>query len=323
MHTPSFYDMHAVTEFVELPDDERASERALRAHFAEFWSSAQGDLRTVYDTFIAACPRVAGCSVEQVVADDVAGWWVRPPQAREGQAILYLHGGGYVLGSSAAYRGFASQIASRTGIPVLAIDYPLAPEATLPAAPNAALAAWRWLHREGFDQVAIVGDSAGGGLALATLAEIAQAGEGPAPVAGVVFSPWTDLAFTGASMLDPAVDDPLIGHDYLRDCAAKVLGSADPRTPQASPLFGDKHHLPPLLLQVGTDERLLDDARAYAGQAAAAGVPVKLEVWEGMHHVFQLDVAHLASSRRALDRAAEFLRETFAARQASVNSATI
>ena len=127
----------------------------------------------------------------------------------------------------------------------------------------------------------------------------------------MAFSPWTDLAFTGASMTDPAVADPLIGYDYLQECARKYLGIVDPRDPLASPLFGDLRGLPPLLIQVGTDERLFDDARQYAGRATQAGVSVELEIFEGMHHVFQFDVAYLESSRVALDRAAQFLRDAF------------
>jgi acetyl esterase/lipase len=110
-------------------------------------------------------------------------------------------------------------------------------------------------------------------------------------------------------MTDPSVEDPLLREDFLRDFAQKYLGEADPRDPRASPLFGDLRDLPPLLIQVGTDERLLDDARQFAEKAAQAGVPVRLEIWQGMHHVFQLDVAHLESSRVALDRAAAFLTE--------------
>jgi monoterpene epsilon-lactone hydrolase len=112
-------------------------------------------------------------------------------------------------------------------------------------------------------------------------------------------------------MKDPAVADPLIGYDYLRECARKYLGVADPRHLLASPLFGDLRGLPPLLIQVGTDERLFDDARQYADRATQAGVSVELEIFEGMHHVFQLDVAHLESSRVALDRATRFLRNAF------------
>jgi epsilon-lactone hydrolase len=263
----------------------------------------------VYDAFISASPLIPHVVLEAIDERGVRGWWVRPRQAEPDQAILFLHGGGYVQGSAKAYRGFVSQIVSRARIPALVIDYPLAPEATVPAAPEVAKAAWQWLVAQGIDQIVIVGDSAGGGLTLVTLAELTKKPHGARPIAGVVFSPWTDLAFTGASMKDPAVADPLIGYDYLRECARKYLGAADSRDPLASPLFGDLRGLPPLLIQVGTDERLFDDARQYADRAAQAGVSVEFEIFEGMHHVFQLDVAHLESSRLALDRATRFLRD--------------
>jgi epsilon-lactone hydrolase len=164
---------------------------------------------------------------------------------------------------------------------------------------------------QGFTKIAIVGDSAGGGLTLVTLAELAKRRNEPAPVAGVVFSPWTDLALTGASLTDPTANDPLIGLDYIRDCASKVLGTVDGKDPLASPLYGDFQFLPPLLIQVGSDEILLDDSKRYAERAAHAGASVQLEIWESMHHVFQLDVLHIESARRALDHAAQFLREAF------------
>jgi monoterpene epsilon-lactone hydrolase len=296
---------------IPISGDERAREAALREHFASFWATTTGDPRAAYDSFISACPVADGVSFQGVDQDDVAGWWVRPVHAEPGQAILFLHGGGYGLGSSKAYRGFVSQLVRRTQVPALVIDYPLAPEATLPAAPNASLSAWNWMVAQGFEQIAIVGDSAGGGLALVTLAEVIKLRRGLSPIAGVVFSPWTDLAFTGASMTDPAVQDPLIAYDYLQASARQYLGVAQARDPLASPLFGDLTGLPPLFIQVGTDERLLDDARQFTGRAAQAGVSIELEVWEGMHHVFQLDVAHLESSRIALDHTAQFLRNAF------------
>lgn len=301
------------TEIIRIMADERAREAALRERFASFWGSASGEPRAIYDTFIAATPLAAGVTLDAVDADGVRGWWVRPEHAHPAQAILYIHGGGYGLGSAKAYRGFASQIVSRTQVSALVIDYPLAPEASLPAAPMASLAAWRWLIDRGFRQIAVVGDSAGGGLTLVTLAELTKHTRGEAPIAGVVFSPWADLAFTGPSMTDAAVEDPLITYDYLQDCARKYRGSVDATDPLASPLFGELRGLPPLLIQVGTDERLLDDSRQFAGRAASAGVAVRLEIWEGMHHVFQLDVAHLESSRVALDRAARFLLDAFSA----------
>ncbi|MBU3077335.1 alpha/beta hydrolase [Sphingomonas quercus] len=295
-----------------LSATERDREAALLAHFADFWGTATGAPRAIYDRFIAASPTVDGITVKQVSTGAVHGWWVRPVRTpAPEQAILFIHGGGYVQGSAKAYRGFVSQIVSRAGIPALAIDYPLAPEASLPAAPDAALAAYRFLIEQGFTRIAIVGDSAGGGLSLVTLAQLSRQSEIARPIAGVMFSPWTDLAFTGRSMKDPEQVDALISFDYLQDCAAKYLGAYAATDPLASPLHGDLAGLPPLLIQVGTAERLLDDSRQFAARAVAAGVPVELEMWEGLHHVFQLDVAHLESSRTALDRAARFLARAF------------
>jgi acetyl esterase/lipase len=305
------YRQQSRIEFVRISADERDRERALRGRFADFWSTATGEPRAVYDAFTSASPLAPDVVLEAVDESSARGWWVRPQQPRPGQAILFLHGGGYVLGSAKAYRGFVSQIVSRVRVPALVIDYPLAPESTVPTAPEAARAAWRLLVAQGFGRIAVVGDSAGGGLALVTLAELTREPHGAAPIAGAVFSPWADLAFTGASMKDPAITDPLISHDYLQECARKYLGARDSRDPLASPLFGDLRGLPPILIQVGTDERLLDDARQYADRATQAGVSVELEIFEEMHHVFQLDVAHLESSRVALDSAARFLRNAF------------
>ena len=301
-------------ETIEPTAEETSRETALRKRFAEFWASSKGELRAIYDTFTSGSPMAEGVTTESVDTEGVHGWWLKPESATSGQAILFIHGGGYVLGSAKAYRGFVSQIVSRTHVPALAIDYPLAPEATLPAAPIAAIAAWDWLVARGFNNIAIVGDSAGGGLSLVTLEELTKEPRGPAPTAGVVFSPWADLAFTGKSMTDPAVQDPLISYEYLQDCATKYRGTFAPNDPLASPLFGNLKGLPPLLIQVGTDERLLDDSLKFADRAAAVGVPVELEVYKGMHHVFQLDVAHIESARNALDSAASFLRNAFGAR---------
>lgn len=302
---------NAMHEFMPISADDRQAEKALRLLFVDFWASAGIDLRAAYDALVSSTPAAQAVSFEPVADGGANGWWVRPETPLAGAAILFLHGGGYILGTAAAYRNFVSQIVDRTQIPALVIDYPLAPEATLPAAPQTALRAWRWLREQGFDKVAIAGDSAGGGLTLVTLAELAKRPDLGTPVAATVFSPWTDLSFTGTSMTDADIDDPVINLPYLQDCAVKYRGTFPAGHPLASPLYGDLAGLPPTLIQVGTDERLLDDSRQYAERAAQAGSVVVLEVWEGMHHVFQLDVAHLESSRLALDRAARFLITAF------------
>jgi len=299
---------------------DRDREKDLRARFAQFWRTATGEPRAVYDTFVSTTPFAEGVSFEEVDTKSARGWWVRPSLAEDDGAILYLHGGAYIAGSAKAYRGIASQLAGRTGRPVFVLDYPLAPEATLPAAPDAAMAAHEWLLATGHERIVLAGDSAGGGLALITLARLAH---GPRPggaIAGVVFSPWADLAFTGASMKDDRIHDPLLTYENLQSSARMVLGGADSRDPRASPLFGDLSQLPPLLIQVGSDERLLDDGRQVAERAGGAGSQVRLEVWEGMHHVFQADVAHLRTSNLALDRAAVFAVEAFSRNSPSLSA---
>jgi len=298
-----------------LAADEREREKALRARFAQFWSTAAGDPRTVYDTFIsAAAPIADGVTSERIETPSVRGWWVRPSAAESDGVIVYLHGGSYIAGSAKAYRGLASQLASRTRRAVLVLDYPLAPEATVPAASDAVIAAYEWLNANGSARIALAGDSAGGGLSLASIARLAHGTRPSTVLAAVVFSPWVDQAFTGASMTDQRTEDPLLSYESLQNAARMYLGKVESRDPLASPLFGDLSGLPPLLIQVGTDERLLDDARQFADRAARAGTKVRLEVWEGMHHVFQINVADLPSSGVALDRAAAFLLEAFASK---------
>lgn len=296
---------------ISLVEQDRVAEPALRTAFAKFWSEARGAPRDIYDRFIAASPAADGVEFETMDNGQIRGWWCRPQVAKPGRAILFLHGGAYIQGSPKASRGFASQIAVRGHAVTLAIGYPLAPEHPLPAAPEAALTAYRWLKAQGFGKVAVVGESAGGGLALVTLAQIAADKGLSQPVAGVAFSPWTDLSLSGASMTDPGVEEALLTREMLADAAKAYLGSADPRDPLASPLFGSFAGLPPLLIQVGSDEILLDDSVRCARAAADAGVPVRLEIWKGLHHVFQLNGSHLLSARRALDRAGLFLDEAF------------
>jgi epsilon-lactone hydrolase len=289
---------------IPIDDDDVAAGRALRAEFARFWSTEQGDPRSVYDRFVAATPVAADVVVQHVSTDPGHGIWVRPAEALPELAVLFLHGGGYGLGSAPAYAGLVSQLATRTRAAVFALDYPLAPESQLPEALDVAVDTLAQLNRD-HAVVAIAGDSAGGGLSLATAARAGREGIDVAAVA--VFSPWTDLSLSGASVRAHAVGDPLLDPTYLRSSAAAYLGSAAHDDPRASPLFGALDGFPPLLIQVGSDEILLDDSRRFADAVERAGGSVTLEVWQGMHHVFQMNVVQLASARRALDRAGEFL----------------
>ena len=300
---------------IPLAADERAAEAALRARFATYWSTASGSARANFDSFISTTPIADGVSFERIDNEVVHGWWARCTEPAPDGVILHLHGGGYVQGSADAFRPLASQIVARTQLSTFVLDYPLAPEATLPTAVDAVMAAYEWLHTTVTTRIAVIGDSAGGGLALALMSRLPQ--RGMQAIAGVLFSPWVDLAFTGASMTDATIADPLITYEHLQDYAHKYLGRADPRDPLASPLYGDLSHLPPLLIQVGSDERLLDDARQLADRAELAGSPVELEIWQGMHHVFQLNVADLHTSRRALAHATAFLVDAFASSRAS------
>ncbi|MFG1933962.1 alpha/beta hydrolase [Mycobacterium sp. NPDC048908] len=293
---------------IPIDDADIPAARALRTEFARFWSTERGEPRTVYDRFTAATPTAADVNAQNATTDDPGpGIWVRPNDATAGAAIMFVHGGGYGLGSASSYVGLVSQIAARTRVPVFALEYPLAPEAQLPVALDLAVATLGRLC-DSHAAVAVVGDSAGGGLALATVARAVRAGLEVA--AAVAFSPWTDLSLTGASVREHAVGDPLLDVAYLRASAAAYLGPAAPEDPRASPLFGvasGGDALPPLLIQVGSDEILLDDSRRFADAVAGRGGTVELEVWQGMHHVFQLNVEQLIPARRALDTAAEFI----------------
>jgi acetyl esterase/lipase len=189
-------------------------------------------------------------------------------------------------------------------VAAFALEYPLAPEAVLPEALDLAVATLARLCRA-YETVAVAGESAGGGLALATVTQACRRGLDVAAVA--VFSPWTDLSLSGTSMREHAIGDPVLDPAYLRASAAAYLGSAAPDDPRASPLFDVSAALPPLLIQVGSDEVLLDDSRRCAHAVEEVGGTVRLETWQGMHHVFQLNVASLVSARRAIQTAGRFL----------------
>jgi epsilon-lactone hydrolase len=249
---------------------------------------------------------------EESTVGGVRGIWCRPRDARPGVALLHLHGGAYVLGSAQAYRHFVGQIAARTSAAAFVAEYRLAPEHAFPSAVDDARAVYRGLVEQGTQRIVIVGDSAGGGLALVLLA-VAQSeavsGRGHAPSAAIVMSPWTDLALTGPSLRSRADDDPLVTREMLAATSESYLRSEDPRDPLASPLYGTLAGLPPIQIHVGSNEVLLDDALRYAERARAVGVEATAHVWEGMTHVFPSSVGTLDAANQALDIMASFVTE--------------
>src|SRR5262245_27539796 len=240
---------------------------------------------------------------EPTVASGVPGYWFTPKGAHADRALLYLHGGGYVMGSVATHRSLVGRIAGAAGIRCLALDYRLAPEHPFPAAIEDACAAYRGLLVQGIapSALAIAGDSAGGGLALGCLVALRDAGD-PLPAAAVCLSPLADLELSGASV-SAGIDDPLVDRDGTRMMVAAYLQGADPRDPRASPLHADFAGLPPLWIEVGTREILLDDAVRVARRARAAGVEVALERGDGLTHAWQLN-PQLPEARESVARLA-------------------
>jgi acetyl esterase/lipase len=234
---------------------------------------------------------------------------------RSPRAILYLHGGAYCVGSPRTHRTITGTLARLTGARVFAADYRLAPEHPFPAAVEDAVAAWRGLLVTGLGagQVAIAGDSAGGGLALAAALSLRDRGE-PLPAALVTFSPWVDLAAprgpvpTGEVMISP---------EWTADCAQRYVAGGEARHPLASPLHADLRGLPPTLVQVGTDEVLLADSQGIRDALRAAGVDVHYEQYARRWHVFQANAGLLADADRALERVARFLGGRWAAERRS------
>ena len=224
--------------------------------------------------------------------------------------ILYLHGGAYTMGSAAAAAGLASELGRRARTRVVSVDYRLAPEYPYPAALKDAIAAYRGLLESGVEpeDVVIAGESAGGGLAIALVSVLAEHGL-PQPACTVVLSPWADLTLSGESVVLKGAVDPSVDANGLRRRAADYVGSADPRDPHLSPVFADLHGTAPLLVQVGGNEVLLDDATRLAASAARAGVEVTLEVTPDVPHVFQAFAEILEEGDRALERAGRFIAE--------------
>ena len=247
---------------------------------------------------------------EAVDAGGVPAEWVTTPESEEERGIYYLHGGGYVIGSINTHREMASRLSRAAAARVLLIDYRLAPENPFPAAVEDSTTGYRWLLSIGADpaRLVIAGESAGGGLTVAMLVALRDAGD-PLPAAAIPVSPWVDMEALGESMNTKADVDPMAQRETILTLAKAYLGDTDPRTPLAAPLYADLTGLPPLLIQVGTAEVLFDDATRLAKRAKLAGVDVVLEPWEDMIHMWHFFAAMLPEGQQAIDRIGDFIKK--------------
>ena len=260
-------------------------------------------------------PATEAATVTSVDANGVPGEWVTVPESDGNRRLLYVHGGGYVMGSPVTHRRLCEGIARAGECAVLNLDYRMAPEHVFPAAVDDAMAGLQFMQENGPDgpgaaeSVFVGGDSAGGGLMLATLLAARERGVAM-PDGGVGISVWSDLAITGESIQTRSGVDPLITDESMvTNMAAMYLGDADPETPLASPLYADYAGLPPLILQVGDHEVLLSDTTRVAERARAAGVEVTEEVWDEMFHVWHAFAPMLPEGQQAIDRIGEFINQ--------------
>lgn len=265
-------------------------------------------LRERFDKLADFLPSPSDIQSEPVTANGVPGAFISAPGADPSRCIYYLHGGGYVIGSVNTHRVLGYDLSKASGARVLSMDYRLAPEHPFPAGLEDAVAGYQWLLDSGVkpEHVVIAGDSAGGGLTVATLLALRDRGIA-LPAAAVCFSPWVDLLGEGASMATRAAVDPMVQKEALVWYTGLYMAGGDPKDPLASPLHADLSGLPPTLIQVGDAETLLDDSTRLAEKMKAAGVEVELEVWDRMIHVWQLFAPILSEGREAIAKAGAFV----------------
>ena len=304
---PAWLAVHPLSQ-----EDSRAA-TALRAGVAAVKGKLAGTAaRAPFDDVMERVVAPTDVTFEADTVGGISGLWAKPARPQKGAAIIHVHGGWFNFGTARAYRNFVGHIASRAGADAFIPEYRLAPEHLFPAAVTDVEACYRGLVDKGINKIAVVGDSAGGNLALVLLSiACAQADKGGiAPVGAVAISPVTDLALTGESYETRAEADPYFTKSQAAGLVASYLGETDPKSPLASPLYGDLSGLPPLRVHVGDDEVLLDDSRRYVERAVAAGVDAELEVWMGMPHGFVTGVREFDAARQALNAIGAFLRET-------------
>ncbi|MFY9224090.1 MAG: alpha/beta hydrolase [Blastocatellia bacterium] len=267
------------------------------------------EARMGYEEMAKMFPLAADTTTEKILVNGINAEWISTPNTDKNYVMLYLHGGGYVLGSPNTHRALVSRLADATKSLVLLLDYRLAPEHPFPSAVEDAVSAYRWLLNNGFsnENIFICGDSAGGGLTLATAISLCDANE-KLPKRLALISPWTDLAATGDSLTTLAEIDPWLTSPELTDLAKLYLATTDSKHPLASPLFADLSGLPEMLIQVGADEILLDDSIRLAKKAEEMGVNATLEVWKGMWHVWHAFADKLSEGQEAINKIGLFLR---------------
>jgi len=256
-------------------------------------------------------PVAADVTLAPVDVNGIAGEWSTVPGSDSSRVLLFLHGGGYCSGSIISHRRMVSEAGRAAGVRTLAIAYRLAPENPFPAALDDALTAWHFLRTHGIaaEHIAIGGDSAGGGLSLAVALKLRDVKE-QLPACLWLVSPWTDLTMSGSTLVTKDAIDPLIHKGYLCELADAYLGrAADRKDPCVSPLFAELTGMPPMLIQVGSAETLLDDSLRLAAAAGQTDVRVSLEIWPHMIHAWQLWNARLQPGREALGSAGNFMRE--------------
>jgi len=256
-------------------------------------------------------PVAEDVTLEPVDANGVPGEWSMVSESDPSRVFMFFHGGGYCSGSIRSHRRLVTEAGRAAGVRTLALNYRLAPENPFPAALDDAVQAWRFLRGQGIaaNRIAIGGDSAGGGLTLALVGQLQEAGE-ELPACLWLLSPWTDLTMSGTTLASKDSVDPLIHGGYLHELADAYLPSdIDRKDPRVSPLYADLRGLPPTLIQVGSDETLLADSVRLAGALGGADVAVTLEVWPYMIHAWPLWNAHLEQGRQAIAKAGTFMRQ--------------
>jgi len=273
--------------------------------------AAEGSIeqrRSEFQSALAQFQPAADVVRQAVDAGGVPAEWITAPGAQQEKVIYYLHGGGYTMGSISTHREVASRLSRAAGARALLIDYRLAPENRFPAALEDAKAGYRWLLSTGVKPIKLViaGESAGGGLTVATLMTLRDS-QVPLPAAGICMSPWVDMECLGKSIVTKSSIDPIVRQNDLKMYAKAYLGDGDRRTPLAAPIYGNLKGLPPLLIQVGTAEILFDDATRLAERARLDGVDVVFEPWEEMIHMWHM-YPMLPEGNQAIERIAEFMR---------------